>query len=85
MPRYAVIDNGVVVGVLAASTPPTIDVPLNRVFVDITEIPDIKGGESYQNGVFSPAASDDLTKRVAAIEVRVADIQKTRTPVPDKV
>lgn len=78
MPRYAAIENGVVVGVLGAASPPTLNVPRGRVFVDVTEVPEIQGGEQYDevSGLFvAPAKS--LAARVTQIE---ADIASLKTP-----
>lgn len=65
MPRYAAIRNGVVVGVLGASAPPTINVPLGTIFVDVTEVPDVQGGEGYDDktGLFIPPAMKDAATR----------------------
>lgn len=77
MPRYAVIDDGVVVGVLGASTPPTIDVPPNRKFVDITNIPDVKGGEIYTpDGVFKqPPTPLVPVSTTPSLETRMARVE----------
>lgn len=70
MPRYAVIDRGVVVGVLGASTPPTTDIPIGRLFVDVTELPEIRGGESYDatSGTFVSPVGPDVPSRLNKIE-----------------
>lgn len=80
MPRYAVIDNGVVRGVLSASTPPTIDIPPGRSFVDITEQPDIKGGELYDGTMFSPAPTppSDMMARLSKAEADIRLLQQAR-------
>jgi hypothetical protein len=80
MARFAVVDDGVVVGVLAAPTAPVLDIPPNRVFVDITDGPDVRGGESYdpKTGVFIlPLVPLDLSlrDRVAALELKTDAIQ----------
>lgn len=73
MPRYAVIENGVVVGVLSASAPPTINVANSRLFVDITELPDVQGGESHDGFMFLPTkAAPDLIARLSKVEADVA-------------
>lgn len=79
MPRYAVIDNGVVVGVLARSTPPTFNVPVGRLFVDVTELLDIQGGEIWDGFMFSPATAPDVAARLSKVESDVA-ILKLRVP-----
>lgn len=71
MPRYAAIDSGVVVGVLNASTPPVLNVPRNRIFVDITELPEIQAGWRFDGLSFAPTASD-ITSRVDKLEADVA-------------
>jgi hypothetical protein len=55
MPRFAAIENGVVVGVFAAKEMPTINVPVGRTFMDVTELPNIQGGERVDpSGVVMP-------------------------------
>lgn len=82
MPRYAVIDNGVVVGVLGASTPPVLNVPRGRIFVDATELPEIQAGWLYDGLSFAPAAtSPGLEARVSKVEADVAMLQ-TKVPSP---
>jgi len=55
MPRYAQIDNGIVTGTIESLEPPS-RVPPGRSFVEITEQPTVRGGESYdaRTGVFTP-------------------------------
>lgn len=83
MPRYAVIDDSVVVGVMSASSPPSIDVPTNRIFVNVQDLPDIKGGESYDpvTGVFSqPFLSPNVISRLDKIESDVKDLKTATSP-----
>lgn len=56
MPRFAQIDSGIVTGIVVADTPPTIHIPAGRTYVDISDLPTIRGGESYdsEHGVFGP-------------------------------
>jgi hypothetical protein len=87
MPRYAVIDDSVVVGVVSSPSPPTIDVPKNRIFVNVQDLPDIKGGEIYDpvTGVFSqPIADTTITSRLAKVESDVLALKvatKTANPL----
>lgn len=85
MARYAVIDNGVVVGVLGASTPPTIDIPVSRIYVDIQDLPAVRGGEFYDpaTGIFSLAPTV-LDQRLATLESDVKALQEktSKLPVP---
>lgn len=78
MPRYAVIENGVVVGVLSAPTPPTIDIPQGQRFVDITEQPDIRGGESYDGVMFTaaPTPPSNIEVRLAKAEADIRTLQQ---------
>lgn len=81
MPRYAVVENGRVVGVLGCSTPPTFNVPVGRSYVDITEIPEIQGGELWDGNIFSSPATPDITTRLAKVEQAVAVLQ-AKAPTP---
>lgn len=80
MPRFAAVRNGVVVGVLAAGTPLTQDVPAGMVFVDVTDQPNIQGGETYDGVMFTPAAmSTGIAARLAKAET---DIQQLKAKTP---
>lgn len=81
MPRYAVIENGKVVGVLGSGTPPTFNVPVGRTYVDITEIPEIQGGELWDGSIFTSSVTPDITSRLTKVEAAVAALQ-TKVPTP---
>lgn len=72
--RFAVVDNGVVVGVMAATSIPTVNVPPERMFVDITNGPDVVGGEIFdkQSGVFRFPPAGTATTRLDRLESDVA-------------
>lgn len=94
MARYAVVDNGVVVGVLSAPTAPVLNIPPYRQFIDITEGPDVRGGELYDPNMGAFLMPELLFEtalqlRVMALESKTADLTKavdditaTKTPSP---
>lgn len=79
MPRFVVVDNGVVVGILQADIPPTINIPRGRLFVHATDIPDVRGGETYDpaTGIFSQPVV--LTEaRLVKLEADVETLKKQK-------
>lgn len=47
MSIYAVIDNNIVVGRIVGDAPPTVNIPVYRTFIDITNGPALVGGDVY--------------------------------------
>lgn len=89
MPRFAVVDFGIVVGVLSAPAKPVVDIPVGRQFIDITEGPDIRGGEAFDNGYFYFVPDTTVLERLEAVEqaqLRILkDVDAIKTELPVKV
>lgn len=51
MARFAQIDNNVVTATIDRVPA---EVPAGRMFVDISALPSVQGGETYDNGIFTP-------------------------------
>lgn len=66
-----------VVGILAGSQPPTIDVPPGRIYVDVTDHPAIQGGESYDGELFIPQSR--------TMSTQLAQVKANLQAVADKV
>lgn len=74
-----------VVGVLGAALPPTIDVPPGRTFVNVSELPDIRTGDGYNGGVFIHAPTNEarllkVEANVQALTTEVAAIAPIKVP-----
>lgn len=88
MRRFAAISSNMVVGVLNASTPPTVNVPVGWTFIDITDLPNVTMGWRYEPGTgvfFEEAMTPQKQQFLDAMQAQMTEmgtlLEKSRSMV----